>query len=188
MFCYIQVPVQRTLLENLSSIATIFTAAASFSLAFYVFIYQRRKDNKEQAERNKEIHRNVRLQWFKDAIIQPNLTDIYTFYSNVHQSVTTLTGKTLTDAQKAEVVEKIKTYCYNFRKLFIDLIGAVDKDTQAKVQRNLDNLLDTLTNNVFDEGINLSHLPTYNEKIEKPVNNCKTALFTILFNYEGHQQ
>jgi len=188
MFCCIQVPAQHTLLENLSSIAAIFTAAASFSLAFYVFIYQRRKDNKEQAERNKEVHRNVRLQWFKDAIIQPNLADIYAFYSKVHKSVTPLESKNLTDVQKAEVMEAVKTYCYNFRKSFIDLIGAVDKETQTKVQQNLDNLLDTLTNNIFDEGINLSHLPTYNEKIEKPVNNCKTALFTILFNYEGHQQ
>ena len=185
MTCCPDCPVGPSLIENLSTISTIVTALASLALATYVFIYQRRKDNKEQAEQMKEIHRNVRLQWFKDAIIQPNLVDIYTFYRSLHNEVFIL-HEPVTDIQKSLVIENVKTHCYDFRKSFIELISAVDKDTHMKVQKSLDILLDTLTNNIFDEGINLSHPPTFNEKIEKPINNCKTGLFTILFNYEGH--
>lgn len=184
--CCIPLPQERSLIENLSSISTILTAIASFALAIYVFIYQRRKDNKEQSERNKEIHRNVRLQWFKDAIIQPNLVDIYSFYLKIHESVAVLHGP-ITELQKASVIEIVKTHCYNFRKSFIDLISAVDKDTHNKVQKILDELLDELTNNIFDEGINLPHTPTFNDKVEKPINTCRNRLFTILFNYEGHK-
>jgi hypothetical protein len=180
-------PDQSTLIQTLSSYSTILTALAGFSLAFYIFIYQRRKDNREQTERNKEIHRNVRLQWFKDAIIQPNLPDIYTFFSNIHEKTAAFRQKNILDDQKRQIINDLKTYCYTFRKSFIDLIGAVDKDTQQKVQKNLDDLLDTLTNNIFDEGINLSHDPTFNDKLEKPINNSKATLFAILFNYEGHQ-
>src|SRR5579872_292634 len=98
--CCSSVALQHTILENISSIAPILTAIASFSLAFYVFIYQRSKDNKEKAERIKELHRNVRLQWFKDAIIQPNLDGIYAFFKMMHKESLELRKKNMTIEQK----------------------------------------------------------------------------------------
>lgn len=177
---------QSSLVDSISSISNIITAIAGFALAFYVFVYQRKKDSVDRNDRIIETTKNIRIDWFKTTIVQPNLTYLYDFYKQLHLTSTRLTVANLSLTDKSLVIEEIKNSCYEFRQLFIDLTGAVDSSIQTRIQQNIDRLLDEITTVVFDQGVNLFHIPAFNDKIEKPINTSKNDLFTILFSYQGH--
>ena len=42
-----------------------------------------------------------------------------------------------------------------------------------------------MTNNIFDEGINLSHAPKFEELIINEITNTKTHIIKLLFEYSG---
>ena len=52
---------------------------------------------------------------------------------------------------------------------------------------NVDNLQDSITESIFDSGINLNHKPMFEEKIIKKVVETKTILIKLIFNYNGEK-
>jgi hypothetical protein len=179
---------EKSTLDIISAIAPIATALASFALAWYIFVYQRRKDNKELASRNHETHRNIRLQWFRETIISPNIKEIYHFFDEMHRLTENFSKKELPFDDKVNLLGVIKKKCYDFRKDFIELIEAVDTNFYQKGLDIIDHLLDTLTANVYDDKIKLYEGNAFNEYIERPINQAKNSLFKTLFSYEGHSR
>lgn len=172
-------------LDTIADYSNIIVAIATLALGWYIFVYERRRDSHDRIDRELERRRNIRLEWFKAAIIQPNLDYIYDFYGDLFDIIKPLKQPGITLAEKSIILQEIKNHGADFRQKFIDLVGAVDESLRSRIQTRLDELVDVLTNNIFDEGINLSHPPVYNEKIEKPVNTSKSDLFKLLFSYEG---
>jgi len=62
---------------------------------------------------------------------------------------------------------------------------AIDEGLYNKILLKVDDLIDSLTNTIFDEGINLSHQPKYEELISKKIKESKTDILKILFSYTG---
>ena len=71
-------------LPDIADISQVIIAIANLFLAGYVLIYQIRKDKKIDNQTARLNEKNIKLQLFKELIVQPNMDTISVFYSNLH--------------------------------------------------------------------------------------------------------
>jgi hypothetical protein len=62
---------------------------------------------------------------------------------------------------------------------------AIDENLYQMILLKIDELIDSLTNAIFDEGINLAFKPKYDEEVSKRIRESKTAIIGVLFSYNG---
>src|SRR5215217_7217014 len=113
-------------LSTFSDIANIVIAAVGFFLAGYIFIYQRRKDKRDEASNLLLQEQNIKLQWFKDLIIEPHLPSVFNFYDKLFSISETLSSLGLTNDEKITVSDNIKAEHSKLRKSFVDAVRSVD--------------------------------------------------------------
>jgi len=185
-----------TTLTDVSSIANIVIAATSFGLAYYVFVYQKNKDRRDKAtqqqkeqddkiEATKLQEQNIRLQWFKELVIQPHLPDINNFYNQLHTLESQITTVTLLDQQKIDLTNFVKAEQSNLRKSFIDVLLGVNPTLYNEIKNNLDALIDSITTTIIDDGLNLTHKPTYEREIGSKIAYSRNDLISKVYNYKG---
>ena len=150
-------------LSDFSDIAQVVIAVINLFLAAYIIIYQIRKDRKSDNDTARLNEQNIKLQWFKELIVQPNIASINTFYENLALIKEKITSNDLDEQQKESINEFVKAELSKIRKSFIDVLLQIDKPFADKVLENLDELVDGITNSIFDEELKLK-LPTVYEK------------------------
>lgn len=182
---------------KISDIANIVIACANVALAFYVFIYQKRKDKdsilrqkeKEQADRITVLdlqEQNIRLLWFKELIVQPHLSSINQFYKNLHSIEGKLNHAVLTEEIKEEVSSFVKNECSILRKSFIDILRTVNPEIHKEIKENIDFLLDIITEKLFDVGLNLNNHPTFEREVGSKISYSYNDLIGKLYSYKGN--
>ncbi|MEX2231057.1 MAG: hypothetical protein WD824_02765 [Cyclobacteriaceae bacterium] len=163
------------LLSIISDIANIVMAFAGFALAFYVFVYQRRKDRESD-----------RLQWFKDLIVTPNTPAIYSFFDRVTTIATDLSSPTLTDLRKSQILNDLKNECAVFRRTFVVLLRSVDSNMEKEIITNcIDQFLDNITQAAFDPNINLSNEAEFEAHVFMTLTHSRNYLLSRLFKFSG---
>jgi|GEM_PF-2284238 len=178
-------------ISDIASIANIFIAAVNISLVYYIFVYQRQKDLSSKVEANQLHEQAIHLQWFKDLIIQPHLVDINKFYQELHgldsKINTYLIGSaiSLPDAAKDELSKFIKLEQSKLRKTFVDVLLGVNRSLYQDVLNNIDQLIDDITNVIFDDNLNLFNKPTYDKEIGSKITYSRNDLISHIFNYKG---
>ncbi len=185
-----------TTLTDVSSIANIVIAATSFGLAYYVFVYQKNKDKKERDVRQKKEkedkieasklqEQNIRLQWFKELIIQPHLSLINEFYNQLHTLDAKITTTTLDEQQKIEIIDFVKGQQAILRKSFVDVLLGVNPLLYDEVITNLDTLTDNITNVIFNNGLNLTNKATFDKEIGTKITYSRNDLISKIYNFKG---
>jgi hypothetical protein len=182
---------------KISDIANIVIACANVALAFYVFIYQKRKDKesalkqkaKEQADKITVLdiqEQNIRLLWFKELIVQPHLSSINQFYKNLHSIEEKLNHTVLTEEIKEEVSSFVKNECSILRKSFIDILRTVNPEIHKEIKENIDFLLDIIIEKLFDVGLNLNNHPTFEREVGSKISYSYNDLIGKLYSYKGN--
>jgi hypothetical protein len=183
-------------ISDVSGIANIIIAAISLGLAYYIFVYQKNKDNRDKAtqlqkeqddkiEATKLQEQNIRLQWFKELVIQPHLSDINHFYNRLHTLESQITTVTLSDQQKIDLIDFIKAEQAKLRKSFVDVLLGVNPQLYTEVINNLDTLTDSITNTIFNDGLNLTHKPTYEREIGSKISYSRNDLISKIYSFKG---
>lgn len=183
-------------ISDASDIANLIIAAFTLGLGYYIFVYQREKDKKDKVEREEKEQsnkietlllqeQNIKLQWFKELVIQPHLSDINNFYSSLHTLEQKITTNTLTEDKKFELIDFIKLEQSALRKTFVDVLHGVDSKLHDAVLTNFDNLTDEITNTIFNDGFNLTHKPTYEKEIGSKITYSRNDLLSKIYNYKG---
>lgn len=171
-------------ISDIADIANILIAIMNVVLAFYVFVYQRRKD-KEDTRRTIEIQdQSTRLQWFKELIISPHLKDIFEYYEHMH-GIEQRFAQPISDDKKIEIVGFIKGKQRILRVGFVDVLLSVDRNLHIAIKSNLDKLTDDLTITILDTDLNLSDKKVYAEQISKKISYSKNDLLNKIYNYKG---
>ena len=122
--------------SDIADIANIIIAIVNLFLAGYIFIYQRAKDKndnikqlKNEIDAKKEAislqEQNIRLQWFKELIIQPHIVEINLFYTNLYSIEAMLKVNSISDDLKIDTSEFVKANGAALRKSFIDILLSV---------------------------------------------------------------
>lgn len=148
---------------------TIVCTLLNVILVFIIY-----KLNDKKADVNSEKQRKMTL--FHTLILNYNIEYFYKFFSSLEDEVDSLKSHDLAIEQKTAINEKILVLASKFRRQFIDAVNAIDSDLYNKIMLEVDEFTDDLTNDIFDEGINLSHLPKFEELITTKIFATKTNL------------
>lgn len=170
-------------LSDASDIAQIILAVASLALAFYIFIYQRNKDNRTEFQTAQLNDQNIKLQWFKELIIHPNLPGIQSFYDHLYTIKDKIDSNDLIEEKKIEINTFIKKELSDLRKTFVDLLQATDPAFAKMTKDNLDNLVDGITEAIFNDELKLNNSTTYEKFIGSKITYSRNLLFSSIYNH-----
>jgi hypothetical protein len=172
-------------LTYVTPIASALIAGSSLYLARVSFLYTQRKDNKTEANNAQAVERNIKLQWFKELIVQPNISVINDFYDNIHTIKDKINSNDLSQEEKIELNDFVKAELVKLRKSFIDVLLLVDKKFGEQILANMDELTDAITNAIFDDELKLKNITVYEKNIGSKISYSKNSLIAQLYNYKG---
>lgn len=169
---------EKSLLDNICSVASIIIAIANVVLIIFIFRHNNKKDDSD-----KEKTRRQHL--LKTLVLDYNMSKFYSFYQEIHKETNALLANNLSNEDKSRINENIKEKAVELRQNFIDMFLAIDDNLYKMLLSKIDELIDSLTNTIFDEGINLAFKPKYDEEVSKRIRESKTAIIGVLFAYTG---
>jgi hypothetical protein len=172
-------------LSDLSDISQIIIAIINLLLAGYIFFYQIKKDKKLDIETTRLNEQSIKLQWFKELIVQPNIKHIDVFYVELHSIKGKINNNDLSIVQKEDINNFVKAELAIIRKSFIDVLMMVDKNFANQVLNNLDGLVDEITNAIFNDELKLNLPNVYEKQIGSKISYSKNNLIAQLYNYKG---
>lgn len=165
-------------LDGFYKISMICIACFNLCFAIYIFFVKIRKDN-DANEKNRKIS------LLKSLVLDYNMVNLYEFFDFIDVETKKLQQLDLSDIQKKTINDKLIEYGKVLRQKFTDTLIAIDKKLYDEIIKSTDNLLDNFTEHIFDEGIILSHIPMFEQKITKSIFETKTNIIKLLFNYKG---
>lgn len=172
-------------LENAADWASVFVAALAFGLSLYTLIQQRSRDRKARLEAETLRAQTVRLQWYKDLVITPNIIHLSTFYAQLQTLHDQITTPDLTSDQKIGLITHIKQQGKILRSSLIDPILPINENLYDKFIEELDGLSDDLTAAIDNDQLKLNNEAVYNEHIRKRLSKSEKQLFTLIYSYRG---
>ena len=175
MFCNQEIPTE-PMLDIISKVSSIVIALFSLFFTIYIFWYQNKKSKENNADSRKRDS-------MKTIILEHNLTWLFSFFDTVQNEIKVVNIMVLSDSEKEVLNDKLQDELKNIRLKFTDLLLAVDKDLYENIKNSLDDLIDDLTESMFDEGINLTHKPKFEEKIISSISRYKTDIIKTLYDY-----
>lgn len=195
-----QLPAEAGLsLSDTADIANVIVAALAFGFSMYSFWIQRKRDRQNlkeaadsQANAKIEAERHriqaIRLQWYKDLVITPNIEELTTFYDTLHEIRQSISAPDLDNESKTELIEKVKAAQRQIRKTLVDSILPISISLHDAVLANLDQLVDTITNALDNDKLKLSNPEVNDTEIGQPVRDSKKDILTIIYGYRGESE
>ncbi|MGD2034990.1 MAG: hypothetical protein PVF73_08035 [Bacteroidales bacterium] len=169
---------KKSTLEHIYSAATVVIAIVNLILIFYIFLKSNRKDDSTNEKKR-------RIALLKTLVLDCNIDKFYEFFKNVCSKTKMLNSSNLSLEDKVKINDELKDLATEFRQSFIDLFIAIDNSLYNEILEKTDSLIDGLTNTIFDEGINLSHNPKFEETVTKEIRISKTEIIRTMFSYSG---
>lgn len=183
-------------MSDIADVANIIIAIATLLLGYYIFVYQRRKDKEDKAEAEEKDQenklenlrlqeQNIRIQWFKELIIQPHLSHVNGFYESLYTLESRIIQSSLNEDDKQELNSFIKQKLSFLRKTFVDVLIGIDRKLYDDIIKNLDNLIDSITNAIFNENLDLTDKSTFEKEINSKISYSRNDLIKNIYNYKG---
>lgn len=171
---------------NTLEILKTFIPLLNLLIVIYIFSYTKKKDTRELKRVLTLENQKITLQWFKELILQPNLSSVIMFYEKVDIISKGLLTKNLGESEKIEITDQIKSEASKIRKSFINLLQITNSGIDKQIGTNIDNLVDHITETVFNDGINLEHPPEHEKQITNHIIKSKTDLMSLLYSFKGN--
>ena len=172
-------------LTDFARLAQVIIALISLLLAYYILVYNRNKDKNSEIKSERLRNQNIKLQWFKELVIQPNLILISTFYDNLLGIEGMISSNELNDQEKEKINSFIKSELKDIRIKFVDLLLLIDKEFRDKLLDHLDDLIDELTNAIYNDELKLNLPQVYEREISSKIHYSRNRLLSFIYNYKG---
>lgn len=168
-----------SVLDTVYKISMVIISACNFLFAFYLFYYNKKEGKKKE----KKTERKALL---NNLVLRYKLVDFYFFYNSLlKESLILLEEDNISlEDKKISLDDKYSDVFSNFRLTFIESLGAIDDVLYSEVLTIADNLQAVLSQNLFDEGVNLNVKDKYKEMIEEPIANAQREILAALYKYE----
>lgn len=160
-------------MDSILAIAMAIIALANIFLTIFIFT-QGRKDTSEGAKKQRKFESVQSL------ILNNRLPLLYSFYDDVSKECRRLLVKN-DQHTKVSVNETNMVLLKRFRQDFVMPFNVVDHELFVGLKATADDLVDGITEVIFDEGINLRHEPKFNEMITEPLSRNRNAMLAILY-------
>ncbi|WP_271407358.1 hypothetical protein [Tenacibaculum soleae] len=165
-------------LDSFDKIANIIIAIFTLLFSIYIFYIT----NKKEKEKNSKDRKTDSL---KTIILEHNLKNLFSFYENVIIIMQPISERKHTDDEKEDINDNLQNTLKKLRLEFTDLFLAVDKKLYDCIKDSTDLLIDDLTIKMFDDGINLSHKPKFEEEITASISKSKTETVKHLYEFNS---
>jgi hypothetical protein len=158
--------------------ATICIALFNVYFATKVFKLKNQKDDSEK-------ERDRKIQLLKTLVLDHNLKYFYSDFEEIENKLVELRTPNLDDKMKSAIDTNVAELFIRLRRRFYDSLLAIDNSLYDIIVDFSDDLQAHISNTIFDQGINLSHGPKYEELIKEKIISTKTEIIKELFNYRG---
>ena len=169
---------EKSALDITCTIATVVIALVNIILVIYIF---RRNNRTEIAN----IERNRKLSLLKTLVLDYHMDSLYLFFDKITDEASKLKTPKLVPEAKKRINQNLMNLGSDLRQRFADPLLGIDQELYNRVLNSIDNLIDSLTESIFDEGINLYADVKYKELIADKIANTKTNIIKTLFSYSG---
>ena len=158
--------------DTLLAIAMAVIAVADVVLTYLIF----KKNRKDSSELE---YKSRKFELMQVLILDSNIHKFYKFFDDVTTECIKL--KLGTDqATKESVNKEIKSFLKLFRLDFITLVKVIDSSLYDEMKIAADQLIDGITEAVFDPGVNLDYEPKYDELVTQRISKCRTDCLIML--------
>lgn len=165
-------------LEIIFKSATILIALFNVIFAVKIFSIKNKKDDSY-----KESDRKMQL--LKTLVLDHNLKNFYSTFDDIEKELIKLKTPQLTDIEKEAIDSNIADLFIKLRRKFYDSLLGIETILYDNIESQCDSLQGHFSETIFDQGINLSHTPKYDEVINEKLINTKTEIIKQLFSYRG---
>lgn len=158
--------------DTILALAMAVIAIADVILTYLLF----KKNRKDSSESECKTRKFELMQTF---ILNSNVGKFYKFFDEVTAECIRL--KSNTDRATKDAVNKaIKSSLKIFRLEFITLVKVIDGELYDKMIKMADELIDGITEVIYDPGINLKHEPKFDEMVTQRISRCRVDCLTML--------
>lgn len=165
-------------LDLIVKIATIIIAISNLIFAIVIYNLKDKKDDKQKDSDRK-------ISWLKTLVLDQSLKYFYDFFDELEATLKGLQTQNLDIPAKQQILNNASDHFIKLRRKFIDTLLAVDKGLYDDILKKSDDLQTHLSEKIFDQGINLSHQPKFDEVISERLTTAKTDIIKKLFQYKG---
>lgn len=158
--------------------ATVLIALFNVFFAIKIFNTKNKKD-----DLHKESDRKMQL--LKTLVLDHNLKNFYSIFDDIENDLIKLKTPELTDIEKEAIDSNIGDLFIKLRRKFYDSLLGIEISLYDNIESQCDFLQGHFSETIFDQGINLSHTPKYDEVINEKLINTKTEIIKQLFSYRG---
>jgi hypothetical protein len=180
--CYIPIQPEPTTdyLDIAFKSATICIALFNAYFAIKIFKDKNKKDDTEK-------ERDRKIQLLKTLVLDHSFKNFYTIFDEIEDELLKLKQPNLTDPDKQTIDSNIQDLFIKLRRKFYDSLLAIEEPLYNNIENKCDELQSHFSLTIFDQGVNLSHTPKYDDLINEKLIDAKTEIIKTLFSYRGGQ-
>lgn len=165
-------------LDVVYKVAMIIIGVVNASFAFYIFYYRNRVEKKKELE-------NLRRDILNSFVLKYKLQTFYDYFTElVTNSEKLLDRQASLDDVKIILDDKNQDVFSSVRKNFTEYLDAVDASLYKKILKICDDLQGEISENLFDENVDLSDKCVYKEYILSPIQTSQKEILVALFSYK----
>lgn len=165
-------------LDVVYKVAMIIIGVVNASFAFYIFYYRNRVEKKKELE-------NLRRDILNSFVLKYKLQTFYDYFTElVTNSEKLLDRQASLDDVKIILDDKNQDVFSSVRKNFTEYLDAVDVSLYKKILKICDDLQGEISENLFDENVDLRDKCVYKEYILSPIQTSQKEILVALFSYK----
>lgn len=165
-------------LDVVYKVAMIIIGGVNASFAFYIFYYRNRVEKKKELE-------NLRRDILNSFVLKYKLQTFYDYFTElVTNSEKLLDRQASLDDVKIILDDKNQDVFSSVRKNFTEYLDAVDASLYKKILKICDDLQGEISENLFDENVDLRDKCVYKEYILSPIQTSQKEILVALFSYK----
>ena len=152
---------------------------ALFNFIFSIYLYKTNKES--QKIKDKKINRQNLLNIL---ILNHKLDDFYEIFACIHMECKILLNIDIEEEKRKEQAnEKLEELFIQLNLEFIITLRAVDIKLSDEILSISDELQSRLSENIFDNGVNLHVRDKYNELIQTPISDAEIEILKKLYEF-----
>jgi hypothetical protein len=158
---------------------------ATISIAIFNAIFAIKIFNLKTEQDKIDKNRDRKIQLLKTLILDHNFKNFYSIFDEIEDELIKLKETNLSDDKKSIIDSNLSELFIKLRRKFYDSLLAIETPLYDEIKKQSDELQSHFSLTIFDPGINLSHIPKYDDLINEKLINTKTAIIKELFGYRG---
>lgn len=156
-------------------ISTVIIAVVNMYLLF-------NRNKKKDEETILKEERTRRLSLLKTLILDYNLHYYYDIFEEIENLLEDLRNE---QCDKTNVERKLQAQFRQLFEKFLNFLSIIDNDLFESIKKECDDCRDNLVADISDKGINLWVESQFNNKIKKRLQNTKSSILSLIFQYKG---